>query len=136
MNNSRKLATLWVLAFAALASGCYTTTYYTGKKAGGAVHEEWNHRWVQGLIESGRPLNIDDICANGASEITTLVTAGNALASGAVQLGATVAIAVPIYQATRERGEDFFDWERDNRRHLDSIPHLWSPSTIQVRCAK
>lgn len=54
--------------------GCYTTTVSSGKpaaKAGIEYDEKWHHGVVLGIAELSGPHNLEKICPDGWSEITT-----------------------------------------------------------------
>jgi hypothetical protein len=144
MRSKRTLPLAWTLTtrvalvLLVLCTGCYTTTYYTnnGPSAAEPDHEEWNHRWVMGLIETSEPVDTGEICEDGIAEITTEITAMNVAVTMVVQGLLNLAIAFPIYLANKEPGDDFPQFVEGSGESLNSPVNVWSPSTIKVKCAR
>jgi len=120
----------------AFVAGCYTTTYYTKAPRGQIAYDEWNHRWLYALIESGARPNVDELCPGGLAEVTTKTTVLNALAGGLVNTALSLAVAIPAYNASRRADDTYITWESRSPNNLyQSSLQIWSPSTIEVQCA-
>jgi hypothetical protein len=71
-SKSAQLAPLVLCAL--LSSGCYTTTVSSGKPAAPArieFDEKWHHGVVYGIAELSGPYDLEKVCPDGWSEITT-----------------------------------------------------------------
>jgi hypothetical protein len=74
MNTKSRLKWHGLLVCALALPGCYTTTVSSGRpaaKAGIEYDEKWHHGVVFGMAELSGPHNLEKICPDGWSEITT-----------------------------------------------------------------
>ncbi len=63
-----------MVAFAATAAGCYTTTIRSGSAPAAPTveyDEKWHHGFVWGIAEVSGPYDLQKVCPNGWAEITT-----------------------------------------------------------------
>lgn len=77
---------------ALLLTGCLSITYYSGVPLETpSNHEEWHHRFAQGMIEMPGPYDAIKDCPNGVQQVRTEETVENWLAkTAAKQAGAAL----------------------------------------------
>lgn len=78
---------LWLMA-------CLKITYYSGAPLEtDEDHEEWHHRFAQGMIEAPGPYDALEHCPSGVRQVQTSITVENSLASAAAnQVSAAVGV--------------------------------------------
>ena len=94
-----------------LLTACLKITYTSGPELFTPYqHEEWHHRFAQGMIEAPGPFDAAKVCPNGVQQVHTEVSVANSLASAAAnQISSAVGV---------------------------ETSGLYTPSTIQVWCTR
>jgi hypothetical protein len=75
-------------------TGCYTTTYVTGDAAAGSATAVKNHHVINGLVTLSDPVALENVCPNGAAEITHQHTFVDGL------IGILTSVGIQVYKPT------------------------------------
>ena len=78
-----------------LLLGCLTITYTKGpaEETRTYNHNEWHHRFANGMIEAPGPFDAGSVCPHGIAQVQTEVTVANKFASSAANsVGSAVGV--------------------------------------------